>query len=159
MKPIHMLPLLALMACTNPTTDIDAADPMALDYRDDFRATEDAWAQTVGTLPEQCRTLTARVLVSETTKDELASVCPAEPGFYTLGCFLAPEPGLDAEPVIYLATDVEAATVSDSAIHEWVHALAWCVYGEPDTDHARAPLWDPEVPGVLWLAIELRAGL
>jgi len=140
----------AALHCCTPGHDASRT----LDYGDDARAASEAWEALRGPLPVRCHNISDLVIVAELTRGELASVCPtAEPGI-VVGCFLAPMPGVDTEPIIYIASDVDASLRSDSAIHEWVHALAWCALGSSDSEHADASLWEP--PGVWWEAIARR---
>lgn len=134
MKWIPFLVVLAACAPSAPAkTEVTHACSRS------FAAVLDAWngaAETAGTnrAPDECTFLDTQYDVSQAD----GITCDAEPhgdNEHVVGCTF-PE---THEIVIWNGLDDAAAV--DTSVHEWIHALANCVLGDPDAEHLRAGLW------------------
>lgn len=97
-------------------------------------------------VPEQCRFLDADYDVQ--VVDELPPQCgTAPPGMVVAECTLP------RSKVIYILSALDDVARVDLSVHEWIHALSACVYGDPDQTHARSGLWGDSRPD----PVELRA--
>ncbi len=98
-----------------------------------FRPTLEAWEAQLGHVPDECAYLDTQYDVR--LVDQQAQLpCPTPAANETLvGCTQG--------ETIYLLRGRDDVELVDTSVHEWVHALAQCVYGDPDADHLRAQLW------------------
>lgn len=98
-----------------------------------FRPTLEAWEAQLGHVPDECAYLDTQYDVQLVDR-EAQLPCPAPAVNETLvGCTQG--------KTIYLLRGRDDVELVDTSVHEWVHALAQCVYGDPDADHLRAGLW------------------
>ena len=124
---------LAAYACDNGAS---SAPAITAACARSFHAVLEAWETRLGRVPDECALLDTRYTVSVVTEDVLAAACePDAPDDVIGGCT---QP--DARTILVLGGRPEIDQV-DSAVHEWVHALADCASGAPDNDHLRGELW------------------
>ena len=101
-----------------------------------FRAVLEAWETNARErVPDECAFLDAEYRVSLASE---MPECEGEPigvNETVAGCTL-PE-----QHAILIQDQLDELQRLDISIHEWIHALANCVYGDPDNEHLRAGLW------------------
>lgn len=98
-----------------------------------FRPTLEAWETALGRVPDECALLDTQIDV-QLVDQQSDLPCPLPAVNETLvGCTQG--------STIYLLRGRDNVELVDTSVHEWVHALAQCVYGDPDADHLRAQLW------------------
>jgi hypothetical protein len=132
MKRIVLL-LLALfcVACeADPPKD---ENQITAACRRSFADVLQAWEAELGRVSEACDSLDAMYAIQVVSEDEM----PCEEGIGDNqargGCFLG--------GVLYLLEHRSNSALVDSAVHEWVHALAQCIDGDVDRFHLRVELW------------------
>jgi hypothetical protein len=88
-----------------------------------------------------CRTLdsTYKIVLQDATSRDLAKLCNfgrelADNEKYN-GCTKP------AAQEVWLRDQHDDLATKDSAVHEWTHVLAFCVYDDMDLEHMRAKLW------------------
>lgn len=95
----------------------------------------EAWDESGRPFPATCATRPGvRAL------DDVMSVCGEDAAGVVVGCFLAPVS--DAAPLIVTTTD--PAIRADTVVHEALHWLSWCAFGDGDARHADSDVWGYE---------------
>jgi hypothetical protein len=97
-----------------------------------FPTTLQAWEAVYGRVPRQCEFLDREYSVQLVEVADMP--CPHVVGL--VGCT---EPSTRA---MYLLRGRDDLATLDTSIHEWIHALSDCVFGDVDREHARPRLWD-----------------
>jgi hypothetical protein len=114
-----------------------------------FGAVLEGWEALVGSVPEDCAHL------DETYNLQLMSdqmPCTGDVSGRVVGCSISP-PGPRNEGDMFVnAHDTDETQRVDISVHEWVHALAYCVRGSGDPGHDDVTLWGEHPHG---RAIEL----
>lgn len=125
---------MALMSGCVPVKQEAATRPITSACVRSFVPTLEAWEARLGRVPQRCAYLDREydVIVSD------AIPCgPALPnGLLLVGCTRA------QHRAIYVLAGRSPVQQLDTSVHEWVHALAACVTGNADDDHARTELWE-----------------
>lgn len=97
-------------------------------------------------VPAKCEHLDSDYDVQLVGAEEMPPQCADDgPGTQVVGCTVG--------HVIYLLQGRDQIATVDTSVHEWVHALSACVYGDPDVDHNRSGLWEKYKPD----SVETRA--
>lgn len=134
MKRLLLLIAILLTACaSDEPEESDAGHATTHACRRSFVPVLDAWDMIVGRAPERCRALDSQYDIVVVPEEEM----PCEEG---LGDNQA-RGGCYAGGVLYLLKGRSDEQLVDSAIHEWIHALAQCVNADVDRFHLRAELW------------------
>lgn len=109
--------------------------------------TESVWLVSFGRIDDRCLVLMGETIISQTSAEQIASVCPGEePGVVT-GCFLPPQ-AAGVDPIVYIADNVPGDMQARAAIEEWLHLIAWCQWGdshEGEPDHVLWTVVQPEI--------------
>lgn len=98
-----------------------------------FAPTLEAWETALGRVPDTCSSLDTQIGVQLVAKQSDLPCPPPAVNETLIGCTQG--------STIYLLRERDNVDLVDTSVHEWVHALAQCVYGDPDADHLRAQLW------------------
>lgn len=114
-----------------------------------FRPTLEAWEDVLGRAPDSCIHLDSKYNVQLTSKQSDLP-CPAPAANEVLG-------GCTNRDTIYVLSGRPEADMMDSVVHEWLHAIALCVYGDADADHLRAEVWNYYDSGDMPASIESHA--
>lgn len=126
-----LLVLLVLSGCSHKIPEPVVCLPKAC-YRS-FYSTLRVWEAKLGRVPEACQYLDSEFTVQLVSSKNMP--CKATKSFKVVGC-TEPENKiisiLEGQPVVNLI---------DVSVHEWEHALANCVDGDPDKGHVRSELW------------------
>lgn len=118
---------LLLCACVEPSPPVAVPDSRAINV------TIEAWDDAGRPFPATCAERPdVRAL------DDAMSVCGEDMAGIVIGCFLPPKG--DATPLIIVTTD--PALRADTVVHEALHWLSWCAYGDGDSRHADPDVWD-----------------
>lgn len=99
-----------------------------------FAPTLDAWERALVRAPASCAALDKLYTVQLASTGEIP--CTTEASNWTVAGCTTPE-----DQTIYLLAGGDNIQMTDTSVHEWVHALADCVDGNRDADHLRAELW------------------
>lgn len=136
MRTLLLLIAILLTACVEDEpeeSESDAGHVITHACRRSFVPVLDAWDMIVGRAPDRCRSLDAQYDIVVVPEEEM----PCEEGLGDNqargGCFAA--------GVLYLLEGRSDEALVDSAIHEWIHALAQCVNADVDRFHLRVELW------------------
>lgn len=132
---IAALAALALLACAHvqasgPKSDTRVADACVRS----FRPTLHAWEASQGRVPEGCAYLDMHYAVQVVSAADMP--CKATAHNELIVACLHPQ-----SRVIYLLAGRDDVQLTDSSVHEWVHALVYCAAGGLDEMHLRAGLW------------------
>lgn len=133
--PHLLLSLLLATACASERAAPTPNAPTGACVRS-FRAVLEAWETLSRTrVPEECAFLDAEynVVLARDIPE-----CEGEPigvNEQTAACTLP------AQRTILILDALDDLQRLDMSVHEWIHALSDCVYGDPDTEHLRAGLW------------------
>lgn len=126
----------ALMSGCASSSPIDAEPRITRACYRSFAPTVDAWDQVVGRAPLECAYLDKEYTVQllHQSGDFLACT-PVASSWTVAGCTHPPT------STIYMLASDDNVQMTNTSVHEWVHALADCVDGDADPDHLRAELW------------------
>jgi hypothetical protein len=115
----RLLPLL-LAACVSEPAPV-VPDARALNV------TIEAWDESGRAFPATCAERPEiRAL------DDVMAVCGEDSAGIVVGCFLLPD-------LIIVTTDKNVR--ADTVVHEALHWLSWCAYGDGDSRHADPDVW------------------
>jgi hypothetical protein len=101
-----------------------------------WHAAADAWEARIGRLSPQCRAIRQTYTIE--VVDDVP--CPSPAGLVN-GCTLV------RSRVIYVRRR-DCLGMTDTAVHEWLHVIAACERGDPDSGHATPGLWGPSIDSV-----------
>lgn len=127
--------LLAIMCVSCAPDEPDMGNPYEISAacRRSFGSVIEEWEVLFGHVPRECAKLDAQYDIQLVSLAEM----PCEEGLGDNetrgGCFLG--------GVVYLLEGRDNRALVDSAVHEWIHALAQCVDQDVDRFHVRAELW------------------
>ena len=124
--------LVVLLLCACAPTPTDAPTSVSGACQRSFRPTLEAWEAARGRVPDTCAYLDAEYAVQLVEQGELPCDAAGD-NELLVGCTQG--------DTIYLLRGRDNVQLVDTSVHEWVHALADCVYGDVDRDHLRAGLW------------------
>lgn len=145
--PVLLALALLLTACAPDEPPAEPAINGACERA--FRPTLQAWEAALGRVPEGCAYLDAEYDV--VLASEAAIPCAPESSVeLVVGCTV---PG----NAIYLLAGRDDVALVDTAVHEWVHALAHCVDGDVDRYHLRGELWAQYGPDTVELQAQAGA--
>lgn len=113
-----------------------------------FRPTLEAWEAEFGRVPEECAYLDAELDVQLGSEAEIPCA-PEASTELVVGCLHG--------DVIYLLEGRDDGLLVDTSVHEWTHALARCVDGDPDRYHLRGELWAQYGPETVELQAQASA--
>jgi hypothetical protein len=123
----------SLPACESGAASDEASGITRACYRS-FAPTLVAWEDALVRVPERCAYLDKLYTVQLANTGEIP--CTTEASNQTVAGCTTPE-----DHTIYLLASGDNVQMTDTSVHEWVHALADCVDGDRDADHLRAELW------------------
>lgn len=144
--------LCMLFAALGCAAEPDPDPPITRACYRSFAHVLDAW--TYAGLPrvsDECADLDVKYTVGLYTRQQDVP-CSAEstPNGLVVGC------AMTELQMIYIADlGDDYAAMTDTSIHEWIHALAHCVDGDADPDHLDGDLW--QVYGADTVEIEAAA--
>lgn len=119
---------------------VDEEPEYVADYDDARRATVEAWEYVFGIVSLECSRLAQDAIVTEVgSSADMPDGCAID-GLpdtkYVAGCHLA------KANQIYIHSGRTERGKADTAIHEFVHLLSTCMFGDGDGEHANILLWD-----------------
>jgi hypothetical protein len=124
--------LVLLAACPGEAPASELPTITRACYRS-FAPTLAAWEAEFGRAPVECSLLDTEYTVQLATPAEIP--CVASRAESVIGCITY------SARAIYLLDGRDERALTDSSVHEWVHALAHCADGDGDGAHLRAELW------------------
>lgn len=137
--------------CANP---IEGQNEYVADYDDARRATVDAWEEIVGPISHECYVASREVFVNEVSSaDDYPNACKkvdVPNGMVLAGCYdyAKTKNGTVLHYIFILKNRPELAK-ADSAVHEYIHMLATCEYGNGDGFHSDVLLWQKYGPNTV----------
>ena len=132
----HALTIMLALILSSCTDAHEPAEPVVtMACIRSFATTLAEWERNAGErVPKQCQFLDADYEVQLVSAADMPRECiSGGEGTEVVGCTLG--------GVIYLLDSRDAIERVDTSVHEWVHALSQCVYGDVDQYHLRAGLW------------------
>lgn len=105
-----------------------------LDYENARRATISAWEKIIGKVSDNCYYFTEDTSLAEA--ENLPDECLAEPNMVVIGCYFKKSNS------IFILNSLSKYKKLDTAVHEYIHALSYCMFGYSDHDHENPFLWD-----------------
>lgn len=136
-----LLALLALMLIGCAVGDAETPRPRveANACYESFQNVLEGWEALVGPVPERCQHLDETVAVHLTSAP---MPCKGSDPGRVVGCFMAEEGEPLNEGDIYITSrHTDETQRVDTSVHEWVHALAYCVRSSGNPDHDDHALW------------------
>ena len=147
-----MLVVALLCSCALFSGCTNQVDPpeLELDYNNARRATVAAWEEVVGPVSLECNQVAINAIVTEVdTQDKFPESCKLNelpPTKIRVGCnvhrIVQSDSGKVEQDYIYILANRTTRSMLDSAVHEYIHLLSTCEYGDGDPDHIDAALWD-----------------
>ena len=132
-----LLAAIALFSCADDPGGRDERPAITHACVRSFYAVSQAWEAASGKpVPIECSLLDLEYDV-QVVDDDAVIPCVVDPsaGLLQVGCTRVDE------RVIYILGGRDDVTMVDTSVHEWLHALADCVLGDPDREHLRAGIW------------------
>jgi hypothetical protein len=111
--------------------------PTWADYEMSRYAAIDGWEMMLGPVPKYCRVFTTEFSVIEVMDIDKCSKPEPPPGKRFVGCMIG------GKRAIFIAIRGRGRLAKmDTAVHEYIHVLAWCIYDDIDKYHEDETLWD-----------------
>jgi hypothetical protein len=119
------------ISCSNRVDDYQA------DFEEARRAAIDGWEQVIGPVSNECYRDTKQYIIVELHKMVECGSKPVSKGFHRSGCCEPLKHQIDV-----LITEDEYEKM-DIVVHEFIHALDWCINHRADSGHDDISLWIP----------------
>lgn len=125
----------ALSSCAvDEPAELDTDPPITGACVRAFRPTLEAWELQFGRVPASCAFLDVTYDVQLVAAGEL----PCAPGSGNETVVSCTQPNAR---VISLLASRSSLEIVNSMVHEWIHAISYCVRGELDLQHLEAKAW------------------
>lgn len=125
--------VLVLIACYTNIRN-DTSDVYKPTHEDARRATVDAWEKIIGPITTSCYNFTKETSITEV--ESLPDSCKAPPGKMVIGCYFT------KNNAIMILNTLTIYIKADVVVHEFIHAISFCMIGYTDIKHENIRFWD-----------------